>query len=131
MIRIGFFYGACDPSLGKAGNSRDPSALCIGGYNRRTGVLDVVEALIKKRLPDKIISDIIELQRRYRCVLWGIETVQFQEFLRLSWSNAARLPVSRFRHAVSSRVRTSCSVLKACSRICKTAKSVCTPAKAR
>jgi len=25
------FYGACDPSLGKAGNSRDPSALCIGG----------------------------------------------------------------------------------------------------
>lgn len=76
------FYGACDPSLGKAGNSRDPSALCIGGYNRRTGVLDVVEALIKKRLPDKIISDIIELQRRYRCVLWGIETVQFQEFLK-------------------------------------------------
>jgi len=56
--------------------------LCIGGYNRRTGVLDVVEALIKKRLPDKIISDIIELQRRYRCVLWGIETVQFQEFLK-------------------------------------------------
>ena len=76
------FYGACDPSLGKAGNSRDPSALCIGGYNRRTGVLDVVEALVKKRLPDKIISDIIELQRRYRCVLWGIETVQFQEFLK-------------------------------------------------
>ena len=76
------FYGACDPSLGKAGNSRDPSALCIGGYNRRTGLLDVVEALIKKRLPDKIISDIIELQRRYRCVLWGIETVQFQEFLK-------------------------------------------------
>lgn len=76
------FYGACDPSLGKAGNSRDPSALCIGGYNRRTGVLDVVEALINKRLPDKIISDIIELQRRYRCVLWGIETVQFQEFLK-------------------------------------------------
>lgn len=76
------FYGACDPSLGKAGNSRDPSALCIGGYNRRTGVLDVVEALIKKRLPDRIISDIIELQRRYRCVLWGIETVQFQEFLK-------------------------------------------------
>lgn len=76
------FYGACDPSLGKAGNSRDPSALCIGGYNRRTGVMDVVEALIKKRLPDKIISDIIELQRRYRCVLWGIETVQFQEFLK-------------------------------------------------
>ena len=44
--------------------------------------MDVVEALIKKRLPDKIISDIIELQRQYRCLLWGIETVQFQEFLK-------------------------------------------------
>ena len=76
------FYGACDPSLGKAGNSRDPSALLVGGFNRATGVLDVVEAQIKKRLPDRIISDIIELQRQYRCVLWGIETVQFQEFLK-------------------------------------------------
>ena len=76
------FYGACDPSLGKAGKSRDPSAIGVGGYNRRTGVLDVVEAQIKKRLPDKIISDIIELQREYRCLLWGIETVQFQEFLK-------------------------------------------------
>ena len=76
------FYGACDPSLGKAGNSRDPSALLVGGFNRATGVLDVVEAQIKKRLPDRIISDIIELQRQYRCLLWGIETVQFQEFLK-------------------------------------------------
>ena len=76
------FYGACDPSLGKAGASRDPSALLIGGFNRQTGVLDVVEALIKKRLPDRIIEDVIELQRQYHCLLWSIETVQFQEFLR-------------------------------------------------
>ncbi len=76
------FYGACDPSLGKAGNSRDPSALGVGGYNRETGVLDVVEALIKKRTPDRIISDVIELQREYCCMVWGFESVQFQEFLR-------------------------------------------------
>lgn len=76
------FYGACDPSLGKAGASRDPSAIGVGGYNRTTGVLDVVEAAIKKRLPDKIIEDIIAMQAEYRCVLWVIETVQFQEFLR-------------------------------------------------
>ena len=76
------FFGACDPSLGKSGNSRDPSALMVGGFNRGTGVLDVVEALIKKRLPDKIISDIIELQREYKCNVWGVEAVQFQEFLR-------------------------------------------------
>lgn len=76
------FFGACDPSMGKHGASRDPSALLVGGFSRVTGILDVVEAQIKKRVPDRIIEDIIELQRTYQCVLWGIETVQFQEFLK-------------------------------------------------
>lgn len=76
------WFGAVDPSLGKAGASRDPSALLVGALHRPTGVLYVVEAAIKKRLPDKIISDVIDLQRRYRCVLWVVESVQFQEFLR-------------------------------------------------
>ncbi|EQB8499850.1 phage terminase large subunit [Shigella sonnei] len=76
------FYGACDPSLGKAGNSRDPSALLVGGFNRHTGILDVVEARIRKRVPDRIISDVIELQREYNCLVWAVESVQFQEFLR-------------------------------------------------
>jgi predicted phage terminase large subunit-like protein len=81
-LREWIFYGACDPSLGKAGASRDPSAIGVGGYNRATGVLDVVEAAIKKRLPDKIIEDIIAFQVEYKCILWVVETVQFQEFLR-------------------------------------------------
>ncbi|ELC5001922.1 phage terminase large subunit [Salmonella enterica] len=76
------FYGACDPSLGKAGNSRDPSALLVGGFNRFTGILDVVEASIRKRVPDRIISDVIDLQREYRCLVWAVESVQFQEFFR-------------------------------------------------
>jgi predicted phage terminase large subunit-like protein len=90
------FYGACDPSLGKAGASRDPSALLVGGMNRVTGVLDVVEAQIKKRLPDRIIEDVIELQGMYKCVLWVVETVQFQEFLRtelIKRSAARGIPV--------------------------------------
>jgi predicted phage terminase large subunit-like protein len=76
------FYGACDPSLGKHGASRDPSALLVGGFNRATGVLDVVEAAIRKRLPDRIIEDIIGYQQEYHCLIWGIEVVQFQEFLK-------------------------------------------------
>ncbi|MEW9901065.1 phage terminase large subunit, partial [Chitinivorax sp. PXF-14] len=75
------FYGACDPSLGKQGASRDPSALLVGGFNRHTGILDVVEAQIKKRLPDRIIEDVISLQAEYRCLVWSVETVQFQAFL--------------------------------------------------
>lgn len=98
VSRLGewIFYGAADPSLGKSGSSRDPSALLIGGYNRFTGVLDVVEALIKKRLPDRIISDVIELQRQYNCQLWLVENVQFQEFLRtelVKRSSALGVPV--------------------------------------
>ena len=76
------FYGACDPSLGRNGGGRDPSALVVGGWQREKGTLSVVEAKIKKRVPDRIISDIIELQREYGCLVWGIESVQFQEFLR-------------------------------------------------
>ena len=76
------FYGAVDPSLGKAGGSRDPSAIGVGGFNRTLGILDIVEAKIKKRTPDRIISDVIEMQREYGCVVWGVESVQFQEFLR-------------------------------------------------
>ena len=90
------FYGACDPSLGKAGNSRDPSALLVGGFNRHTGILDVVEARIRKRVPDRIISDVIELQREYNCLVWAVESVQFQEFLRtelVKRSSIAGIPV--------------------------------------
>lgn len=76
------FYGACDPSLGKFGAQRDPSAIGVDGYNRATGVLDVIEAKIAKRLPDRIIEDIIALQGEYHCLAWAIEAVQFQEFLR-------------------------------------------------
>lgn len=76
------YFGALDPSLGKAGASRDPSAILVGGYDRQNGVLYVVEAQIKKRLPDLIIEDVIRLQKQYRCVLWAVETVQFQEFLK-------------------------------------------------
>lgn len=76
------FYGACDPSLGKRGANRDPSAILVGGFNRETGVLDVVEASIRKRLPDRIIEDIIDYHKIYRCLVWGVEAVQFQEFLR-------------------------------------------------
>lgn len=81
-VREWIHFGAIDPSLGKNGKGRDPSAILIGGWDRLSGKMDVVEASIRKRLPDLIISDTIALQREYRCLLWFIETVQFQEFLR-------------------------------------------------
>ena len=90
------FYGACDPSLGLKGQARDPSALLVGGYQRTQGVLSVVEAKIRKRTPDRIIIDIIELQREYHCMMWAVEAVQFQAFLHselLKRSAKAGVPV--------------------------------------
>ncbi|OOH92192.1 hypothetical protein BMT54_01315 [Pasteurellaceae bacterium 15-036681] len=76
------YFGALDPSMGKAGASRDPSAILVGGYHRASGKLYVVEAQIKKRLPDLIIEDVIRLHSQYNCQRWFVETVQFQEFLQ-------------------------------------------------
>lgn len=77
-------FGAIDPSLGRQAKGRDPSAILIGGIDRVTREMDVLEASIRRRLPDTIISDTIALQREYQCLLWFVEAVQFQEFLRTS-----------------------------------------------
>ncbi|MDR2219327.1 MAG: phage terminase large subunit [Methylobacillus sp.] len=74
------FFGAVDPSMGKKIKQRDPSAILVGGLNRETMVLDVVEADIARRVPDLIIERTIELQKEYKCLAWAVETVAFQEF---------------------------------------------------
>lgn len=78
--RAWIFAGACDPSLGRSDRKGDPSAIIVVGLDRETGLVDVVEASIRRRVPTVIMSDIIALQREFRCPLWGIETVQFQAF---------------------------------------------------
>jgi len=75
------FFGAIDPSMGKSTQARDPSGIMVGGLNRATMVLDVVEADICRRVPDLIISRAIDLQAEYGCVAWSVEAVAFQEFL--------------------------------------------------
>ncbi|MEO5336881.1 MAG: phage terminase large subunit [Magnetospirillum sp. WYHS-4] len=76
------YFGALDPSLGKNNRGNDPSAILVGAFDRERGRMDVIEAGIRRRLPDTIIADVIEMQRRHRCLAWFVETVQFQEFLR-------------------------------------------------
>jgi len=74
------FLGACDPSLGHLNRNRDPSALLVGALDRSSGRLDVVEAQIVRRLPDRLIEEILALQSRYACLRWAIESIQFQAF---------------------------------------------------
>ena len=75
-------FGAHDPSMGKHANRGDPSATLVGAMNRDTRKLHVVEAIVARRVPDKQIADVIALQSAFKCQLWGIESVQFQEFFR-------------------------------------------------
>jgi predicted phage terminase large subunit-like protein len=74
-------FGALDPSLGKQDKSRDPSAILVGGFHVPTQTLNVIEADIERRVPDLLIARLIELQRKYGCIAWAVETVQFQAFL--------------------------------------------------
>lgn len=91
-------FGAVDPSLGKHGKGRDPSAILVGGLERAGARphLDVIEASVQKRLPDRIIADMIAYQRQYPDILiWFVESVQFQEFFRTeAMSRAAREGIS-------------------------------------
>jgi predicted phage terminase large subunit-like protein len=75
------FFGAIDPSMGKKLQARDPSAILVGGLNPNTMILDVVEADIARRVPDLIISRAVDLQIEYRCLMWSVECVAFQEFM--------------------------------------------------
>ncbi|MBF0401312.1 MAG: phage terminase large subunit [Magnetococcales bacterium] len=90
------YFGAVDPSMGKSGGRGDPSAILVGGLDGSTGKLSVVEADIQQRTPDRIIDRVIQLQRQYACLVWAVETVQFQEFFKdelVRRSAKAGLPV--------------------------------------
>ena len=88
------FYGFVDPSLGK--NRRaDYSAILTGALEVPTGYLYILDADIVRRHPDAIISDVLQkadwIQRTYgkRYVKFGVETVQFQWFLKVQLAKSS------------------------------------------
>lgn len=77
---LDFFY-ALDPSLGK--NKRaDFSAILVIGKHRKSGIMYVIEADIRRRSPTQIILDLFEKHKRYRFKDGWVEGVAFQEFFR-------------------------------------------------
>lgn len=75
------FYGACDPSMGKDRQRGDYTAVAILAKDNRNDTLYVVCADIVRRTPDETIEAILDYQRRFRFVRFGIETNNFQELL--------------------------------------------------
>jgi hypothetical protein len=75
------YFGSVDPSMGR-GQRSDFSAIEVGGYDMEHGILDVVEASIKRRPPQMIVHDVIEFQKQYEIIAWAVESIAFQEILR-------------------------------------------------
>lgn len=83
------FYGACDPSMGK-GETSDPSALAVGGWDTKINKLHVIEADIKRRVASKLCSDLIRLQQNYGCMGWAFENNNAYEYMRKSFIDEAK-----------------------------------------
>lgn len=81
------FIGFVDPSLGK-NKKADTSAIITLAQDRKTGYMYVLVADIERRKPDRIIRDVIDLEKRLRrdygrgFKKLGCETNQFQAFFK-------------------------------------------------
>ena len=82
------YYGACDPSMGK-GESSDPSAVLVGAWDTDRQRLHVVHAAIKRRIPTRLLADLIAAQREYRCTVWAFENNNAFEYMRQSFVRTA------------------------------------------
>lgn len=81
-------FGACDPSMGK-GQSSHPSAIIVGAWCRAKKQLHVEHADSKRRVPSKLLADLLAAQREYQCGLWGFENNNAYEHMRSSFVDQA------------------------------------------
>ena len=99
------YYASVDPSMGKEGKKRDPSAIIVGAVDEETRILYIVNAQIERTPPDKLIENIIATQELYQCSKWVIEDNNFQEFFK---SEVIRRSL-KFRNEVHAVGRTNLS----------------------
>lgn len=83
------YYAACDPSLGK-GESSDPSAILVGGWDMQVKKLHLVHAEVKRRLDSKLYADMISTQKEFNPLLWGFENNNAYEFMRTAFMKEAK-----------------------------------------
>ena len=71
--------GAVDPSMGKQGG--DYSAIITGGKDNND-IIYILDADIQRRHPDLIVTDVLDKYQKYVYKVFGVETVQFQEYFK-------------------------------------------------
>jgi len=72
---------AVDPSMGKTAQS-DFTAIIVVGKHLKTGYLYIIDAVLKRMHPDKIIETLFDLHNFWRLDETCVETVQFQQFFK-------------------------------------------------
>lgn len=100
-VRILEYYGAVDPSMGKTRIS-DYTAIIVLGRGDN-GFLYVLEAIIERMRPDKLIDTLLQIGRTYQFTRFGIEVNQAQELFRLMLvekgaKEGLYLPLVEIRH---------------------------------
>jgi hypothetical protein len=75
------YFGGCDPSMGKNQKS-DPSAILVGGWDTENKKLHVVHADSKRRVPSKLLGDLIAVQAEFKCFSIGFENNSAFEHMR-------------------------------------------------
>ena len=90
------FLGVLDPALGRSATKGDYAAALVGGWERNRSRLSIVEAAVARMRPELQLQRLINWQREYRCLLWGIEDTGFQEYFRqeiVRQSAEAKVPI--------------------------------------
>jgi predicted phage terminase large subunit-like protein len=75
------FFGACDPSMGDDLTKGDYSAIVVLGWDKKARAMFVVEADIRRRKPDQLLTDIMVMHGKYRFKKFAMEANSGQEFL--------------------------------------------------
>lgn len=87
----GKFYAGCDPSMGDPNIKGDPSAIIVVARDTRDNRLYVVEADIRRRVPESLVMALMDHCKRYGFSRLYAETNGFQELLVGRIERQARL----------------------------------------
>lgn len=77
----GWFYGACDPSLGIRTGRGDYTAIVVLFREKKTKINYVIAADIARRTPDQTIERIIHYAKMYKFDSFGVEANHFQSVM--------------------------------------------------
>jgi predicted phage terminase large subunit-like protein len=102
------YYGALDPSMGKSRLSDYTAIITLAKGD--TGFMYVMDVVLERMNPDKIIQTMIQKGKEHKYTRFGVETNQWQDLLRVmlierSAKQDLYIPIVELRHAKDKVIR--------------------------